>query len=293
VNHYDCLKVTSDAPTEVIRAAYRALAGKRHPDRQGGSMGRDDRMHEQMVAINAAYEVLINPDLRVQYDAMLAAKTKPSSSNGNGSGKLLEVAEPENGFSETRVDIDWITPKIAGPAPLWPLSPNRRYVALAFSMLLLLSVVWVVWDAVVRHQMDKALSDQYTTFPAARTLDEDQLEALADAEASSASAAPAPARSTKADMTSEEAMAEEQGVPASRPQTPPASFDRPPTVTELSRLSDEQLMAILPSLGELQPAKGSFSRQVTTPHHPLDGKPLNLRQDRQLVDPLALDMLKH
>ena len=70
MNHYDCLKVTSDAPTEVIRAAYRALAGKRHPDRQGGTMGRDDEMHDQMVAINAAYEVLINPELRAEYDAI-------------------------------------------------------------------------------------------------------------------------------------------------------------------------------------------------------------------------------
>ena len=35
--HYDNLKVTRDAPTEVIRAAYRALSQQFHPDRNPGN----------------------------------------------------------------------------------------------------------------------------------------------------------------------------------------------------------------------------------------------------------------
>lgn len=297
MNHYDCLKVTSDAPTEVIRAAYRALAGKRHPDRQGGTMGRDDQMHDQMVAINAAYEVLINPELRAEYDAMLSAKaqakatTKPA---GTSSSKSLEVAESDHGFSETRVDIDWITPKPAGPTPLWPLTPNRKYAAMILGAVLLVSAIWVAWGVVTRHQMDKALSDQYATFPSARTLDEDQLAVAPDAAPGLAPADPAVPSASKVAETPEEVLAAEQGMPpSSTPRPPPPSFERQPTVTELSKLSDEQLMAILPSLGELQPAKGSFSRQVASTHHPLDGKPLNLRQERQLVDPLAMEQPKH
>jgi curved DNA-binding protein CbpA len=296
VNHYDCLKVTSDAPTEVIRAAYRALAGKSHPDRQGGTMGRDDEMHDQMVAINAAYEVLINPALRAEYDDLLAAKTKARTKakpNAGNHAKAMEMADSDNGFSETRVDIDWMTPKPSGPTPLWPLTPNRKYAAIILGVVVALSAIWVSWGVVSRHQMDKALSDQYAAHPAEHTLDDEQLSGLADA-----APAPAPASGTSVAarapreavaMAPEEALAAEQGLPLSRPEAPPPSFERQPTVTELSKLSDEQLMAILPSLGELQPAKGSFSRQVasTPQHHPLDGKPLNLRQERQLVDPLA------
>lgn len=292
MNHYDCLKVTSDAPTEVIRAAYRALAGKSHPDRQGGTMGRDDEMHDQMVAINAAYEVLMNPELRAEYDAMLAAQASPIDTANIQFN--TDVAEGNStGFAETRVDVDWMTPKTAGPAPLWPLSPNRKYAAIAMSAVLLMSAIWVAWDVVARHQMDKALSDQYAAIPRERTLDDDQLAGLADVAPVPASGATVAARPPEP-ATSEEASATEQGASSSRPQPPPPSFDRQPTVTELSKLSDEQLMAILPSLGELQPAKGSFSRQVASTHHPLDGKPLNLRQERQLVDPLAPELLiKH
>lgn len=296
MNHYDCLKVTSDAPTEVIRAAYRALAGKRHPDRQGGTMGRDDEMHDQMVAINAAYEVLVSPELRAEYDAMLAAKA-PKPAKSTASGKSIEAAENDHGFSETRVDIDWMTPKPAGPTPLWPLTPNRKYAAMTLGAVLLLSAIWLAWGVMTRHQMDKALSDQYAAFPPARNLDDDHLAVVPDAAPGLAPADPAVNRASKVAETPEDVLAAEHGMPSSStPQPPPPSFDRQPTVTELSKLSDEQLMAILPSLGELQPAKGSFSRQVASSsrHHPLDGKPLNLRQERQLVDPLAMDLLhKH
>jgi DnaJ domain len=55
--------VQPDAPPEVIRAAYRALIVLHHPD-AGGS-------HEQAVLINAAWDVLGNPDARARYDATL------------------------------------------------------------------------------------------------------------------------------------------------------------------------------------------------------------------------------
>ncbi|MBA4109661.1 MAG: hypothetical protein C0487_08725 [Leptothrix sp. (in: Bacteria)] len=296
MNHYDCLKVTSDAPTEVIRAAYRALAGKRHPDRQGGTMGRDDEMHDQMVAINAAYEVLVSPELRAEYDAMLAAQARPVDTNPRFN---TDVAEGNNtGFSDTRVDIDWATPKTAGPAPLWPLTANRKYAAMILGGVLLLSFIWVAWSVVVQHQMDKALSDQYAALPPERGANEDPLGLGASATTAPTLALARPqsaGASTGAETPDDLQAAEQDASPSSAPRPPP-SFDRQPTVTELSKLSDEQLMAILPSLGELQPAKGSFSRQVasSSQHHPLDGKPLNLRQERQLVDPLTMDALhKH
>jgi len=58
---YRVLQVDPAAEPEVIRAAYRALARKYHPD---VSIGADDRM----VRINRAWAVLGNPAVRAAYD---------------------------------------------------------------------------------------------------------------------------------------------------------------------------------------------------------------------------------
>jgi len=44
LDHYERLKISRDAPLEVIRAAYRALAAKHHPDRHGQSEGANTDM---------------------------------------------------------------------------------------------------------------------------------------------------------------------------------------------------------------------------------------------------------
>jgi hypothetical protein len=65
--HYENLKVAEDAPEEVVRAAYKALSLRHHPDQNGGS----DQALRVMQIINAAYEVLGNPTRRAEYDAFL------------------------------------------------------------------------------------------------------------------------------------------------------------------------------------------------------------------------------
>lgn len=62
--HYDNLKVARDAPPEVIRAAYRTLSQKFHPDR---NMGNSEAVRI-MAIINASYEVLSDPDKRREHD---------------------------------------------------------------------------------------------------------------------------------------------------------------------------------------------------------------------------------
>ena len=59
-NYYEILGISIDAPQQTIQQAYRAKAMVSHPDR-GGS-------HEAMLAINEAYEILINPETRRHYD---------------------------------------------------------------------------------------------------------------------------------------------------------------------------------------------------------------------------------
>jgi curved DNA-binding protein CbpA len=65
-DHYDVLGVSHEAPDEVIRAAYRALAAKYHPDRNPG----DAKAELKLKKLNAAFEVLGNPEKRKQYDEL-------------------------------------------------------------------------------------------------------------------------------------------------------------------------------------------------------------------------------
>ncbi len=61
--HYDNLKVSVDAPPEVIRAAYKALSLKLHPDRNS-----DPRSAEVMAIVNRSYEILADPVRRARHD---------------------------------------------------------------------------------------------------------------------------------------------------------------------------------------------------------------------------------
>ncbi|MFC0679642.1 J domain-containing protein [Lysobacter korlensis] len=78
VTHYTILKVASDAPIEVIRAAYRVLAARHHPDRCAGEPAALQRMQR----INEAYRVLSDPSLRAEHDATLQHKRRRRASDG-------------------------------------------------------------------------------------------------------------------------------------------------------------------------------------------------------------------
>lgn len=66
--HYDNLKVARNAPPEVIRAAYKTLSQKHHPDRHGNS----DNAIRIIQIINIAYEVLSDPVRRQEHDEWIA-----------------------------------------------------------------------------------------------------------------------------------------------------------------------------------------------------------------------------
>ncbi len=66
--HYDNLKVARDAPPEVIRAAYKTLCQKYHPDRNGNSA---DAIRVIQI-INSAYAVLSDPEKRREHDEWIA-----------------------------------------------------------------------------------------------------------------------------------------------------------------------------------------------------------------------------
>ena len=66
-SHYETLKVKRDASFDAIRAAYKQLARKNHPDRNGNS----PESHAVMQGLNAAFEVLSDPARRSDYDEWL------------------------------------------------------------------------------------------------------------------------------------------------------------------------------------------------------------------------------
>jgi curved DNA-binding protein CbpA len=99
-NHYRTLQVDPSANDEVIRAAYRVLARRFHPDLAG-----NDAM---MKRLNAAWEILGDPARRAEYErsrtaspAPAAAPAKPASPDhagppvGTPSGTVLTYGRYE------------------------------------------------------------------------------------------------------------------------------------------------------------------------------------------------------
>lgn len=74
---YGVLGLSRDASRDEIKAAYRALARKLHPDAniandtKTGGAGGEDRA-QRLREVNRAYETLANPDARTAYDRDLA-----------------------------------------------------------------------------------------------------------------------------------------------------------------------------------------------------------------------------
>ncbi|GAA5880760.1 hypothetical protein JCM16303_004342 [Sporobolomyces ruberrimus] len=60
-DYYKILGVPRDVDAKSIKRAYRKATLKAHPDKEGGS-------EEKMAALNQAYEVLSNPELRARFD---------------------------------------------------------------------------------------------------------------------------------------------------------------------------------------------------------------------------------
>jgi hypothetical protein len=113
-SHYDRLKIARDAPIEVVRAAYRALSLKYHPDRNPG----DSEAARNMALLNAAYEVLSDPEKRREHDAWI--RSVESASQRRPAGE-------SHAFPYTAA---FMPPSIHGgddAGPLWASSYRRRY----------------------------------------------------------------------------------------------------------------------------------------------------------------------
>ena len=81
---YEVLQVHRTADLEILRAAYRALARKHHPDFGGDGT--------RMVAINDAWRILSDREARAAYDAQLATSNSRRSTDRLVNGPVVGYA---------------------------------------------------------------------------------------------------------------------------------------------------------------------------------------------------------
>src|SRR3954463_16563026 len=75
---YKVLGVSKSASAEELKQAHRKLVRRYHPDRNPGDAAAEERFKE----VQAAYDVLSDPDKRKQYDR----GTGPFAAGGGGGG---------------------------------------------------------------------------------------------------------------------------------------------------------------------------------------------------------------
>src|SRR5216110_114791 len=92
-NYYETLGIPKTATDEEIRAAFRKLARKHHPDVAKDKKAAEEKFKE----INEAYEVLGDPEKRKKYDQLGADWNRPGGFQPPPGGQW-EAQQPGGGF---------------------------------------------------------------------------------------------------------------------------------------------------------------------------------------------------
>jgi len=110
IDPYRVLQVDPTADQEVIQAAYRALARRFHPD-----VAPDLEAARQMATINAAFDIIRDPDRRAAYDREHGHVSSPKR-NGEAAASPPPPQRPADGsWASTRQGASW--EGTAGPPP--------------------------------------------------------------------------------------------------------------------------------------------------------------------------------
>jgi molecular chaperone DnaJ len=102
---YDILGVDRSATQDEIKSAYRRLASQHHPDKNPG----DDGAHQRFSQINAAYQILSDPQKRAAFDRY--GEAAMGGVGGAGAGNPFGGAVP---FDMSDLNIDGIFGDLLG-----------------------------------------------------------------------------------------------------------------------------------------------------------------------------------
>lgn len=129
--YYEELGVESTAGVREIKRQYRALAQQSHPDQPGGS-------DAAFMALQQAYDTLIDPERRAAYDAELAAAAAPGTA-------VVDAEEPAPSTPAAAAAATPTTP--ASPAKRWHLTWFRGMVAVLVVIIAILFIrIMVSWS---------------------------------------------------------------------------------------------------------------------------------------------------
>lgn len=101
--HYDNLKVTRDAPEEVIRAAYKALMQIYHPE---NFLDREEEAVNAITIIKTSFDVLLDPASRAEYDKRLKEQRRVRIRAAN---KIIKLAEENANLQKDALNVEAIT----------------------------------------------------------------------------------------------------------------------------------------------------------------------------------------
>jgi curved DNA-binding protein CbpA len=140
--HYERLGVAPSASSSEIRAAYRKLARRTHPDVQGPGVDAS------MAAVNEAWRVLGDPERRAEYDALLAPEPRvtpppPPTRAWAGREPPPNSARDQSEGAETRPSW-WNEPVPDEPDSDLPITDGRAVQAFAFLVAIAATIAVVV-----------------------------------------------------------------------------------------------------------------------------------------------------
>ena len=150
MDHYQLLGLSQSATPEQIRRAFRRLAHQWHPDKNSSPEAADTFRD-----LNEAYEVLIDPQRRVLYDALLLQASQPGAAS-------TEFVSPQPQHRDPRY-----RPRAPRP-PGYKSRNQRRFEAMVDALPYLRVAVYVVLGFCLLLAIDLALPDVLRTMTISR-----------------------------------------------------------------------------------------------------------------------------
>lgn len=129
--HYDNLQVARTASDTVIRAAYRSLSQRYHPDKNPENIAAAERITK---IINEAYAVLSDPVLRQQHDAWIVSQEAPPPPPPTSSQPRTEA--PRRKPAEARPVAQAVEPRMFRP------SQTARWGTVGFTAVIAFACAW-------------------------------------------------------------------------------------------------------------------------------------------------------